>query len=61
MIVCSLCLTQSGVGQQVKLSTKVADNKPNVIVFLVDDMGWKDLGCYGAELYETPNVDQLCA
>lgn len=34
--------------------------KPNVVFFLVDDMGWKDLGAFGAKLYETPNIDQLC-
>ena len=32
---------------------------PNVVIFLVDDMGWTDLGCYGSEYYETPNVDRL--
>ena len=35
--------------------------KPNVVFFLIDDMGWKDLGCFGAKLYETPHIDQLCA
>jgi len=35
--------------------------KPNVVLLLIDDMGWKDLGCYGAKLYETPNIDALCA
>jgi len=59
--VCGLCLTQLGVGQQAETLPKTADDKPNVVVFLVDDMGWKDLGCYGAKLYETPNVDRLCA
>nr|WP_319512271.1 sulfatase [uncultured Draconibacterium sp.] len=34
--------------------------QPNVVIFLIDDMGWKDLGCYGARLYETPNIDKLC-
>lgn len=33
--------------------------KPNVVVFLVDDLGWSDTACYGAENYETPNVDRL--
>ncbi|MDQ2658304.1 MAG: sulfatase [Bacteroidota bacterium] len=32
---------------------------PNVIMFLVDDLGWKDLSCYGSDFYETPNVDKL--
>ena len=31
----------------------------NVIVFLVDDLGWTDLGSYGSDLYETPNIDRL--
>jgi arylsulfatase A-like enzyme len=32
--------------------------KPNIVVMLVDDMGWSDIGCYGGEL-RTPNLDQL--
>jgi arylsulfatase A-like enzyme len=31
----------------------------NVVVFLVDDLGQRDLGCYGSTFYETPNVDRL--
>ncbi|MEC8337106.1 MAG: sulfatase [Planctomycetota bacterium] len=34
---------------------------PNFVVVLVDDLGWKDLGCYGASYYETPHIDQLAA
>ena len=34
-------------------------HKPNVILFLVDDMGWSDLGVYGSDFYETPNIDAL--
>ena len=33
--------------------------KPNVIVFLVDDMGWADCGIYGSKYYETPNIDRF--
>ncbi|BDD11126.1 sulfatase [Fulvitalea axinellae] len=33
--------------------------KPNIVFFLVDDLGYKDLGVYGAKLYETPNIDKL--
>lgn len=36
-------------------------DRPNVVIFFIDDMGWKDLGCFGAKLYETPNIDSLCA
>lgn len=35
--------------------------RPNVVVFLVDDLGWTDLGCYGSTFYETPNIDRLAA
>jgi arylsulfatase A-like enzyme len=33
--------------------------KPNVILFLVDDMGWMDSGVYGSKYYETPNIDRF--
>ena len=33
--------------------------KPNIIFLLFDDMGYGDLGCYGQELIETPNIDAL--
>jgi arylsulfatase A-like enzyme len=36
-----------------------ADRQPNFVFFLVDDLGWKDLGCYGSSLHDTPNVDGL--
>jgi arylsulfatase A-like enzyme len=32
---------------------------PNIVFILIDDMGWKDLGCYGSRFYETPNLDRL--
>ncbi len=32
---------------------------PNVVLFFVDDLGWRDVGCYGSTFYETPTVDRL--
>ena len=32
---------------------------PNVIFFLVDDLGQRDVGCFGSKFYETPAIDQL--
>jgi arylsulfatase A len=32
---------------------------PNVVLILADDLGWSDLGCYGSDLHETPNLDRL--
>jgi arylsulfatase A-like enzyme len=36
------------------------DSRPNVLVIMVDDMGYSDLGCYGSEI-QTPNLDRLAA
>ena len=38
-----------------------AEPKPNVIVILADDVGFGDLGCYGATRVKTPNLDKLAA
>ena len=35
------------------------DRKPNILFILIDDMGWKDVSCYGSSFYETPNIDRL--
>lgn len=34
---------------------------PNIVVVLVDDLGWMDLGCQGSDYYRTPNIDRLAA
>ena len=36
-----------------------AQDKPNIIVIFADDLGYGDLGCYGAEGFETPHLDQI--
>src|SRR5689334_22956259 len=32
-------------------------DRPNIVLMLVDDMGWMDSGAYGSEYYKTPNID----
>jgi arylsulfatase A-like enzyme len=34
-------------------------DKPNILFILIDDMGWRDLGCYGSTFHETPVIDRL--
>ena len=38
-----------------------ATQKPNVILIMADDISWEAFGCYGAEDYQTPNIDALAA
>src|SRR5205807_8869142 len=35
--------------------------RPNVVIFLADDLGCHDLGCWGAQDLKTPNIDALAA
>lgn len=37
------------------------ERPPNVILILVDDLGWMDLSCQGSDYYKTPNIDRLAA
>ena len=39
----------------------LAEDPPNVVLFLVDDLGWMDLSCQGSEVYRTPNIDSIAA
>ena len=35
--------------------------RPNIVFILIDDMGWKDGGCFGSKFYQTPEIDSLAA
>jgi len=38
---------------------KNENSKPNIILFLIDDLGWSDIGVNGSTFYETPVIDQM--
>ncbi|MEK6479725.1 arylsulfatase [Catalinimonas sp. 4WD22] len=41
--------------------SKPPDSTPNIIFIMADDLGYADLGAYGQELIQTPNIDQLAS
>ena len=53
----SIAIALSSTGAQAKAEN--SDSKPNIIYFLADDLGIGELGCYGQEYIETPNIDKL--
>ncbi|MGK0238156.1 MAG: arylsulfatase A [Candidatus Pelagisphaera sp.] len=38
-----------------------ANERPNIILFLADDLGWTGLSSFGSDFYETPNLDRLAS
>lgn len=40
-------------------SAAVASEQPNIVLFFIDDLGWRDVGFMGSDFYETPHIDQL--
>ena len=57
-LVCVLALLLGGLGAIV---AQAATDRPNVVLILVDDLGYEALGAYGGVSYETPALDRLAA
>ncbi|HIJ53309.1 MAG TPA: sulfatase [Planctomycetes bacterium] len=52
----ALSISASCVGSSEK---RTAKRRPNVVFIFIDDLGWRDLSCFGSRYYETPNIDKL--
>jgi arylsulfatase A len=44
-----------------KVNAASEETPPNVVLIFADDLGYGDIGCYGAKLLRTPNIDALAA
>ena len=51
----------SGCASGNSLTANKTNKKLNFVFFLIDDLGWTDVGCYGSSFYETPNIDKLAS
>lgn len=54
-------LSAMGVMGGANLFSCTKKSRPNFVFFLVDDLGWRDIACFGSTFYDTPNVDRLAA
>ena len=57
--IAALALCSSALSPVLAQQTEQAAQKPNVIYFYFDDLGYGELGCYGQQKIKTPNIDKL--
>ena len=55
ILLTAACLCIAGQAQ----AAPAAAAKPNIVIVFVDDMGYGDIGVFGAKGYTTPNIDRL--
>lgn len=53
------CLALAAAGQASVLAAEPAASRPNIVLIIADDLGYGDLGSYGATRISTPNLDRL--
>ena len=58
LIACVFAHQACNPSQKAQAAYNDSTDKPNIILIMVDDMGWSDIGCYGGEV-QTPNLDRL--
>lgn len=61
LLAITVLLLTSGGWDAPATAAETTPRHPNIVFFLVDDLGWRDLGCYGSSFYETPHIDRFAA
>jgi hypothetical protein len=59
-ILCFLSLSWT-IGSHAAETAAADREKPNIILIMADDLGWKELGCYGQKKIKTPHIDRLAS
>ncbi len=57
----AVAIPTTGCSSKVSIRRSASEKPPNIIFIMADDLGYGDLGCYGQENINTPNIDQLAA
>ncbi|GAB5402011.1 MAG: sulfatase-like hydrolase/transferase [Aureliella sp.] len=60
-ILASTMRIATALGSLLVFSSALADERPNIVLIMADDVSWEAFGCYGAGDYQTPHLDELAA
>ena len=61
LILCALVFASGATPQSSALAADEHSTRPNIILILIDDMGWGDFSCFGNKKVETTNIDRLAS
>lgn len=60
-LVTGLSLLSQGITTAQVGKSASAESRPNVVIIMCDDLGYRDVSCYGCEDFQTPNIDALAS
>jgi len=59
LLVCAVAAVGLTLAAATRARCDDASRAPNIVMFLIDDLGWMDIGCQGNRRVDTPNIDRL--